>query len=217
MIYFLSGICFLLLMAGFAFESENKKLKEENERVKFYKKDLEKLRKENYEYKRLCEEQQKSLLESKKLLEKYLNNNIVSEVNKDEKEDMFKNIVKGQLDDYPKMDYNDLAVNYIKYEAPDRLGNIYGHISFRNNSKYIVNNITCEVAYTDSYGFKQKSYYTYNNSILPNEDSLDMKGYGSKDMKIIKINFSFMDVDTLLKCDIEYELNTNLINWSKWY
>ena len=56
-----------------------------------------------------------------------------------------------------------------------------------------------------------------NNSILPNEDSLDMKGYGSKDMKIIKINFSFIDIETLLKCDIEYELDTNLITWSKWY
>ena len=73
-------------------------------------------------------------------------------------------IYENKNDENPRVHPKDLEFTY--YVDPvDESGQVYGHMTVKNNSNYIIKNIIIEAIVTVE-GKRENTYYTYNNSLL---------------------------------------------------
>ena len=125
-------------------------------------------------------------------------------------------ITVGKSDDAPRVLPEDLEISY-SLDEPNSIGTVYGHMTVKNNSDFIISDISIRANITNKDGEKEPVHYTCYDSIIPGSVSTDMETFGSEDMEKININYTILDKETMLKCDIQYEYSTDLISWSKWY
>ena len=124
-------------------------------------------------------------------------------------------IYENKNDKNPRVHPKDLEFTY--YVDPvDESGQIYGHMTVKNNSNYIIKNIIIEAIVTVE-GKRENTYYTYNNSLLPGETTPDMEALGSEDMQKDSMRYIIYDKESGLFCDVNYDFKTELYSMSPWH
>ena len=124
-------------------------------------------------------------------------------------------IYENKNDENPRVHPKDLEFTY--YVDPvDESGQIYGHMTVKNNSNYIIKNIIIEAIVTVE-GKRENTYYTYNNSLLPGETTPDMEALGSEDMQKDSMRYIIYDKESGLFCDVNYDFKTELYSMSPWH
>ena len=124
-------------------------------------------------------------------------------------------IYENKNDENPRVHPKDLEFTY--YVDPvDESGQVYGHMTVKNNSNYIIKNIFVQTIVTVE-GKRETTYYTYNNSLLPGETTPDMEDFGSEDMQKDSMRYTIYDEESGLFCDVYYDFKTELCSISPWY
>ena len=124
-------------------------------------------------------------------------------------------IYENKNDENPRVHPKDLEFTY--YVDPvDESGQVYGHMTVKNNSNYIIKNIIIEAIVTVE-GKRENTYYTYNNSLLPGETTPDMEALGSEDMQKDSMRYIIYDKESGLFCDVNYDFKTELYSMSPWH
>lgn len=124
-------------------------------------------------------------------------------------------IYENKNDENPRVHPKDLEFTY--YVDPvDESGQIYGHMTVKNNSNYIIKNIFVQTIVTVE-GKRETTYYTYNNSLLPGETTPDMEDFGSEDMQKDSMRYIIYDKESGLFCDVNYDFKTELYSMSPWH
>ena len=124
-------------------------------------------------------------------------------------------IYENKNDENPRVHPKDLEFTY--YVDPvDESGQVYGHMTVKNNSNYIIKNIFVQTIVTVE-GKRETVYYTYNNSLLPGETTPDMEDFGSEDMQKDSMRYTIYDEESGLFCDVYYDFKTKLCSMSPWY
>ena len=124
-------------------------------------------------------------------------------------------IYENKNDENPRVHPKDLEFTY--YVDPvDESGQIYGHMTVKNNSNYIIKNIFVQTIVTVE-GKRETAYYTYYNSLLPGETTPDMETFGSEDMQKDSIKYTIYDKESGLFCDVDYDFKTELCSMSPWH
>ena len=124
-------------------------------------------------------------------------------------------IYENKNDENPRVHPKDLEFTY--YVDPvDESGQIYGHMTVKNNSNYIIKNIFIQTIVTVE-GKRETTYYTYNNSLLPGETTPDMENFGSEDMQKDSMRYTIYDKESGLFCDVDYDFKTELCSMSPWH
>ena len=124
-------------------------------------------------------------------------------------------IYENKNDENPRVHPKDLEFTY--YADPiDEFGQAYGHMTLKNNSNYIIKNISIEAIVTVK-DKRETVYYTYDNSLLPGETTPDMETFGSEDMQKDSMRYIIYDKESGLFCNVNYDFKTELCSMSPWY
>ena len=124
-------------------------------------------------------------------------------------------ITIGKSDDLPRVLPGDLEISY-SLDEPNSIGTVYGHMTVKNNSDFIITKVVVKANVTKD-GKKEPTYYACYDSIAQGSVSTDMESFGSEDMEKISIEYTILDKETMLSCDVEYEYSTDIASWSRWY
>ena len=124
-------------------------------------------------------------------------------------------IYENKNDENPRVHPKDLEFTY--YTDPiNEFGQVYGHMTVKNNSNYTIKNIFIEAIVTVE-GKRETAYYTYYNGLLPGETTPDMETFGSEDMQKDSIRYTIYDKESGLFCDVDYDFKTELCSMSPWH
>ena len=124
-------------------------------------------------------------------------------------------IYENKNDENPRVHPKDLEFTY--YTDPiNEFGQVCGHMTLKNNSNYIIKNISIEAIVTVK-DKKETVYYTYDNSLLPGETTPDMETFGSEDMQKDSMRYIIYDKESGLFCNVNYDFKTELCSMSPWY
>ena len=116
------------------------------------------------------------------------------------------------IDNEPRVMPDQLPYNLV-LEEPDSIGNVYGDMTFVNNSNYPITSF--EVTVLDN-TTNEKHYYSCYETVLPGETSPIFDTFASNDMTTLTIEYSIYDKETMLTCYYEYDLRLETLSWGAW-
>ena len=116
------------------------------------------------------------------------------------------------IDNEPRVMPDQLPYNLV-LEEPDSIGNVYGDMTFVNNSNYPITSF--EVTVLDN-TTNEKHYYSCYETVLPGETSPIFNTFASNDMTTLTIEYSIYDKETMLTCYYEYDLKLENLSWGAW-
>lgn len=98
---------------------------------------------------------------------------------------------------------------------PDSIGTVYGNLTFKNNSKYVIKSFNLTIEYTRD-GKKDKTYYSSYDTIMPGETSPIIDSFISNDWKPIKLEYKIYNKENGKYRRLEYDYKLDDLKGTSW-
>lgn len=122
-------------------------------------------------------------------------------------------IYEGKADDKPRVHPEDDISYTLNLQTPDSIGNVYGIMTYTNNSDYPITGF--EVTMLDN-TTNETYYYMCYETVMPGETSPNFESFGSSDMTPIAMEYTIFDPETMLGCHYEADLKLRIVDWTEW-